>query len=631
MQLSVQLQNVVLRHLTVFAVWCVGLTAAARVGLTARTGTEEHYTEYHVVGVKGFPEEGPLAHFDLIVPSQCICADLPMATTPAPAKGVDGLANPPEIVEVITTDITLANKVWQDPAGLAGAIAKELGVDPTLVKVKAKSWKKPSVLRTHGMGPILGPMPAIKGPGLLQQFSRARVSVKKCDCAQAAAVTPLRMSVPDPPAHSTAHLLSPGLPVPPTYATTTPLPTPGPDSPTTVDKLAAQTAKAGPQPPSYQVQMMTRDQCVVNQLCDEPAMFENHIAKVLGINVTQVKVYPPLIEGGQCGLGPAPAPAPMGFTTPAPVNLNLPADYTTPPPTTPAPTTSTAAPTTTPGPTIPPPGPSGNRPWIAIWKVEFLPPNATDPTERFIAAVNDPHGSLFRFLPSTLARMPNMPYPGFPNNINVNGTDQNWTLLPPPPDTSLPLGYNPGGHRSGDLGDPLGPVNLMRDPLEISTGELTKGIEIAGKIKALTARVENASNVHYEAITATSYDAPDIVPPMVVAMGPDGIHAESPYGPWEVKPPYSGTYDGKDPFYSVAKNELHASDEMVARAGGFDHLTAKLLATPFPPKTPPEGLSHGAPTFPPSFLQAHPASSPVHLQAQPTPSPYSRWTQALGL
>merc|ERR1719386_624656 len=109
------------------------------------------------------------------------------------------------------------------------------------------------------------------------------------------------------------------------------------------------------------------------------------------------------------------------------------------------------------------------------------------------------------------------------------------------------------------MGDPLGPIKLMKDPEEIAEHALHDASATTLKIEDLVRRVENASEVHYQAMTASSYEVPDIIPPMVVSDGPDGVHTESPYGPWEVKPPYAGAYD-KSP------KELHATDEMVARA-----------------------------------------------------------------
>jgi hypothetical protein len=205
----------------------------------------------------------------------------------------------------------------------------------------------------------------------------------------------------------------------------------------------------------------------------------------------------------------------------------------------------------------------------------------------------------------TVARMPNMPYPGFPNNAHINGsnwTNYAWSIMPPPPDTSLPLGYNPGGLRSGEMGEPLGPVKLMLDPQEIAQQALVDNVATTSKIQELMHRVENASEVHYKAMTATKYDVPDIIPPMVASMGPDGVHTDSPYGPWEVKPPYSGSYDK-----TAGPDEIVVSDEVVAKAGGFDHLQDNLLATPYPPS---------------NFLQAFPSPALLdqlhkHLQVHP--------------
>jgi len=192
----------------------------------------------------------------------------------------------------------------------------------------------------------------------------------------------------------------------------------------------------------------------------------------------------------------------------------------------------------------------------------------------------------------TFARLPKMPYPGFINNANASGADFNWTILPPPSDSSLAIGYNPGGLRSGEMGDPLGPTKLMRTPEMIAEGALADATATTAKIQDVVNRVELASDAHYKALTATEYDVPNIIPPMVVSDGPDGVHTESPYGPWEVKPPYAGAYHDDD----IHAKEHHATDEMVARAGGFDHLQHQLIATPYPPS---------------SFLQVHPTLGPL--------------------
>jgi len=154
------------------------------------------------------------------------------------------------------------------------------------------------------------------------------------------------------------------------------------------------------------------------------------------------------------------------------------------------------------------------------------------------------------------------------------------------------VGYNPGGLRSGELGEPEGPIKLLKTPEEIAEHALHDATSITSKIQEVVHRVENASNVHYAAMTATEYDVPDIIPPMVVSDGPDGVHTESPYGPWEVKPPYAGAYHHEE----IKAEEHHATDEQVARAGGFDKLQHQLLATPYPPS---------------SFLQVQPTVAPI--------------------
>jgi len=569
MQLSKQPQlGAVLRH---FIVWAVS------------------HLEFAVgVGFHGHPDEGPRGHHD---DPECICSDLPILTTPAPVIPDVPTTLPFTPVEVITSDIELANKVWMDPPGLATKIAETLGVDPSKVVVVPKSWKT-----NKDDNPMYGPKPAVKGVGLLSNQRAISATSKKCECKTRAKTDKSEHDASRVMAvHDASRVMADT-----TYkiSQTPTVNTSSGSFPTTVAAIDAKKA-TGPNvvpPPSYQIQMLTHDQCVVNQILAQPHVFESHIAMTLGINVSQVKVIPPLVEGGTAAApGPAPGPVPApalaassapAMGTPAALaNAAAAAANATGPAPAPAPG---PAPAPAPAPAAAA-GATGNRPWIATWAVQIFPPNATEPTEKFLAAVNNAHGSLSRYLPMTFARLPVMPYPGFINNGLPNGTHSNWTILPPPPDTSIAIGYNPGGHRSGEMGDPLGPTKLMRDPEEIAETALHDAAATTFKIQDVVKRVENASEVHYEAMTASSYEVPDIIPPMVVSDGPDGIHTDSPYGPWEVKPPYAGAYE-------ISKKELHASDEMVARAGGFDHLVEKLLATPYPPM---------------HFLQARPSMSPL--------------------
>lgn len=551
MQLLQQLKPAaVLLHLAVCGVWRIELAAG--------------------IGFRGFPIEGPRAHFD---DPPCICSDLPIQTTPPPRIAATTLEPEFTPVEVITSDTALANKVFMDPPGLATQIAQTLGVDPSKVVVVPKSWKT-----NKDENPLFTAKPAVKGVGLISRQREFSTVNKKCKCKT-------RTRVHQDPS---------GLMADPNWTVSTPSPTAptptGSGAVTTVAKLdAANAGPAPPPPPSYQVQMLTHDQCLVNQLLAQPHVFEEHIASTLGINVSQVIVYPPVVAGAAApppapAPGPAPGPAPAGVAA-APATALLAGGAGPAPGLSPGPA---PAPAPGPGPAAAAGGATGNRPWIATWAVHILPPNATEPLKKFLAVVNDPHGSLSPWLPMTFARLPVMPYPGFMNNGLLNGTNSTWTILPPPPDTSVALGYNPGGQRSGDMGDPQGPVKLMKDPEEIAEHALQDALATTPKIEGLVHRLENASNAHYHALTASSYEVPDIIPPMVVSDGPDGIHTESPYGPWEVKPPYAGAYD-------ISAKELHATDEMVARAGGFDHLQEQLLATPFPPV---------------HFLQAHVSVAP---------------------
>lgn len=216
--------------------------------------------------------------------------------------------------------------------------------------------------------------------------------------------------------------------------------------------------------------------------------------------------------------------------------------------------------------------------------------------------MNDPDGKLKRLFPMTLARMPDIPFP----NINNHGLV---TRLPSPPDTSVPLGYNPGGLRSGDMGDPLGPLSMQRTSEMVAEDALKEVSQSMDQIKDLTKRVEKAAQAHYEKLSFKPYKPPPVIPPMVASMGPDGVHTESPYGPWEggVRP-FAGEYEKED---MTPPTRIEPGDESIAKAGGFDKLVARMLATPFPPRYP--GFFGDDTTHPrasrPGFLQGHMATN----------------------
>lgn len=164
MQLAAMLRSsAVLWHLTVFAVWHVELAAG--------------------VAFHGFPIAGPRAHYD---DPPCICSDIPILTSPAPVLGFTTTTPPPAPVEVITSDIKLANKVWQDPVGLATEIAQTMGIAPAKVVVVPKSWGG-----AQNPGPLFTDKPKPKGVGFLSRQQEFYSLKKKCDCKKTELRPPL--------------------------------------------------------------------------------------------------------------------------------------------------------------------------------------------------------------------------------------------------------------------------------------------------------------------------------------------------------------------------------------------------------------------------------------------------------
>lgn len=326
------------------------------------------------------------------------------------------------------------------------------------------------------------------------------------------------------------------------------------------------------EPPSYEIQMLTRDPCLVTQLRVKPLVFQKYIANFLNISEKRLVIVPPLLSTdgpptpppGVPGPGPAPAPAPVA---PAPAGAPVAA-------------AGGAA--------------GGNRPWVAWWMIKILPPNASLPIPKLLTAVNHPDGGLTRILPLTFARMPNLPHP----DIDNHGT---FSILPDPVDTSHALGYNPGGFRSGKTGEPMGPIKMLRDPEEIALKSLDDSLQTTGMIDELEHRVENASQMHYKTLSFQPYKAPDIIPPMVVSDGPDGIHTESPYGPWPWgPPPHAGFYNKPD---MKEPSAITLSAEEMVRAGGLGQLIKTAMATPLPPTGLPSSSflqrARASPTAPP--------------------------------
>merc|ERR1719313_2784720 len=82
--------------------------------------------------------------------------------------------------------------------------------------------------------------------------------------------------------------------------------------------MASRMAKGNfTEPPSYEVQMLTRDECLVTQLRTKPFVFQQYIAKFLNISEAQVVIEPPLLSTDGAPTPPPAAPAP-GPAAPAP-------------------------------------------------------------------------------------------------------------------------------------------------------------------------------------------------------------------------------------------------------------------------------------------------------------------------
>lgn len=513
---------------------------------------------------RGDPEVGPLAHFD---DPECQCSPLPIPTSPPPRPVIlKTTTGPPGEIEVISTDIALANEVRNDPDGLAKKLAAAAKIPEWRVHVYQKSWKAGEGVHQPSSGqPLVGPPPTgptnLWYPGAASLLAKKHIFrgssesqvQRKCNCSRAEGRK--RMTVAAYETMTGAQSL---------------FTTPAPHIAITVadwEKILASRKENPnlPAPPSYEVQMLTRDECLVTQLRVKPQVFQEYIAKFLGLPVSQLVIVPPLLS---TDTSPPTTPA-------APVATAAPGAPTTPPP-----PTTTAAPAPGPGP-APAPGPAlaagkpgTNRPWVAWWMIKILPPNASLPIPKLLSAVNNPKGGLTRILPLTFARMPNMAHPFIENH----GT---FAILPPPVDQSLALGYNPGGFRSGKTGEPLGPLQMLNDPEEMALKSLDDSLQTTGMIDELEHRVENASQMHYKTLSFQPYKAPQIIPPMVVSDGPDGVHTESPYGPWPWgEHPYAGKYNKAD---MKEPSELIPNPVSVAMAGSLEKHIANTMATPLPP------------------------------------------------
>lgn len=531
-----------------------------------------------------------------------------------------------EEVEVISNDIPLAEEVKDWNVTLEKKIAEAAGVPENRLRVVAWSWTND----TDPLRPIFEPT---RGP-------------EGCDCSGDAQ----NPTTPTNPPHDTKRIMAVE----------------------DYDTLA-DAGIAGPyRGPPGRVQMLTQDPCTVHMVRHHMDIFHIHFAHILRVPYRYVVIVPPLLIGDKpfpattaapTGVppGPAPAPAPVAAPAPAPGGpafLQVGAAGTAgddAPPTGcnldppelhqenlwPSDTAKSEleflsmesqataggpGPAPGPGPALgpapapgPAPGPApapkldDNRPWVAWWSVIVVPPNNTfdarAAADELRLFVNGHGGWVAKMLPSTLARVPGMLHPGFQDRGTVPGERK----LPPPEDDAIPLGFNPGGHPyAGHFGRPHGSGVL--DVTERAEVGIAHGLELRKLIHDVDAQVTTAANAYRDALHDNPMSAPEVVPPMVASMGPDGVHTESPYGPWHPgEPPFGGAYNRAGPH----PPEWIPSWDVAHKVGGPWALHDKIHGTPLPPgpgeevppviKGLPTWVSEGTPHHPRySFLAKRP-------------------------
>lgn len=503
-------------------------------------------------------------------------------------------------IEVLSTNVELANEVRDNNVSFAASLAAAAGVPAWRVRVLPHSWEPGfKVLRPPSWSP--------------QGDQMALTQSSRCDCRDSR--KKLAASAVDGSKLMTVeeynHLADMGL-VEPSRG------------------------------PPARVQMLTQDPCLAKLLREHTASYRQHLAHFVGVPDHYLVVMAPYMESDASG----PAPSPAGAASAAalldtsdrggcrlPHELDRgegllqrgPAPASSPAAAVPAPgvgaipaiaATMAAAPgpATAAGP-VPAPGPApppqANRAEIAVWSVIVAPPNMTFNAPRAAdhlrMAVNTKGGPLAYLLPLTLARVPDpgLIYPGFPR------FDLPERKLPPPEDESVPLGFNPGGLRSGAIGTPNGDsMTVVEAQAETA---LRDGMELKGLINAVGLRVKAAARGYSNALHYKPAEDEHLIPPMVVSNGPDGIHTESPYGPWNPGPGqrevYAAPYESYAPKYhsnpmAVPPDGWDPNANYAMSEGGYEKLLLKTLNTVLPPLPNPYGPDPTEPP-PPGALEWH--------------------------
>jgi len=198
-------------------------------------------------------------------------------------------------------------------------------------------------------------------------------------------------------------------------------------------------------------------------------MVQTAVAQVLG---EVEKVSRSLVGVSSSVSVPGPAPSPQPFAGPAPA---------------------------------PGPEPIKNRPWIAWWAIEILPPDATPYAEKVLAAFNNPRSNVSCLLPSTLARVPGLWHPLF-QSISVNET-----RLPPPRERAVELGPHPGGVQGlprNVEGEMLKRMNIIN---AYANAEIHDAVIVGSQIRQGESRILAAAKAHRDALHAHPALAPEII------------------------------------------------------------------------------------------------------------------------
>merc|ERR1719453_290115 len=91
-----------------------------------------------------------------------------------------------------------------------------------------------------------------------------------------------------------------------------------------------------------------------------------------------------------------------------------------------------------------------------------------------------------------------------------------------------------------------------------------EGLALRNIIHVANQKYTAAARGHRESVWAKSTDLMPVAPPLVVQMGPNGIHTESPYGPWDPGPPYSDVGPGPGPLVPYVAPAPAPSPDAVA-------------------------------------------------------------------